>query len=597
MTLSITQRLIITVALSSAIVLFFSGWAFHLALTRGLEATAIEQGHSKALEVDHSIWIQLDEDLLVDFAGERVEFDKLNIPFTDWAVVRGNGFVEAAHGILQGHKPPDVGKPAEIISLDNDQMYVMASIELIRKKLMTWTNLPSETQQTILTEVPDGTFLWAKSDVVENHNVFAVQMLSATHITDLSVTEEGQLIETQIDELAKSLPAGILIVDHEDQTLQNPSLVGWEALDSELLAIIQGQDPESGELVRVVVNRLGEHYHVTQDGSVGQKQDGSRLWVVAVSNISFDMAKKRTLSQNIHLIMGFIWVLIVLIAWLVTKRALKPVHEIVQQAEKIVPSNMNERLPFRDANDELSYLAKTVNKMLDRIQAGYDREQQFTGDASHEMRNPLAKMIAEIDLALSKNRDPKAYKEILIRLKGYSEGMQHLTNSLLILARLDGGLQTLDIQPFDASELVVAALTTLPKASASRVHLTLGPSTHPMMAIAHESLMGILTRNLLDNALRYSPADSPVFVRIHRRGKTVYFAIEDQGVGIPEDQRKLIFNRFYRIDKSRAQSTGGAGLGLTIVHAIADMHHITVDLKPGNTQGTVVSFSLPIQHD
>jgi signal transduction histidine kinase len=333
------------------------------------------------------------------------------------------------------------------------------------------------------------------------------------------------------------------------------------------------------------------------DGLVGQKQDSTRLWVAAGFDVSLEMAHMHSLSQWICLFVVFVWGLIILIAWQVVNRALKPVYDIVQQVEKIMPSSLNDRLPFRSVNDELSRLARTVNKMLDRIQAGYHREQQFTGDASHEMRNSLAKMNAEIDLALSKDRDSKGYKETLGRLKGYSEGMQQLTNSLLMLARLDGGLQTLDIQSFDVSELVVATLKTLPKALVCRVHLDSGPSTRPMMAIAHESLMGVLVGNLLDNALRYSPADSPVFLRIHRRGKTLHFVIEDQGDGIPADQRALVFNRFHRLDESRSKATGGHGLGLAIVRAIAEVHHMTIDLKPGVPRGTRVSFSLPAQHD
>ncbi|MCP4455895.1 MAG: HAMP domain-containing protein [Planctomycetes bacterium] len=596
MTLNIAQRLTLTVALFGALVMGGGAWAFHPVLVHGMRATAIEHGNITALEVDHNLWMQLDKDLLSGFAGERVRFDTLHVPFTDWSVARGNGDVEAARGILQTLKRPGAGTPPEILSLGDDQVYVVASVELLQKASMTWTDLSSETRQTILSEVSDGEFIRAESDVIENRRVLTVQMLSAKHITELVVTEGGDLVTAQSNALPETLPVGMWIVDPNGRVLKNPLIVGWGTVDGVMLARVQGQGPE-GETVLAAVNRLGEHYDVALDGSVGQKQDSTRLWLAVGSDISFQMAHARSLSQGIYGVMVFVWGLMILIAWQVSKRALKPVYDIVQQVEKIMPASLNERLPFRRVNDELSHLARTVNKMLDRIQAGYHREQQFTGDASHEMRNSLAKMNAEIDLALSKDRDSAAHKEILGRLKGYSEGMQQLTNSLLMLARLDGGLQTLDIDPFDVSDLVVATLKTLPKALVSRVHLDSGPSTYPMMAIAHESLMGVLIGNLLDNALRYSPADSLVYLRIHRRGKTLHFTIEDQGAGIPEDQRALVFNRFHRLDESRSKATGGHGLGLAIVRAIADVHHITIDLQSGVPQGTVVSFSLPARHE
>jgi signal transduction histidine kinase len=288
-----------------------------------------------------------------------------------------------------------------------------------------------------------------------------------------------------------------------------------------------------------------------------------------------------------------IWLLITVIAWQVTKRALRPVDEIVRQTARIDTPHLGERLPVGAADDELARVARTVNKMLDRIQDGYRRERQFTGDASHEMRNPLAKMLAEIELALSRPRAPAEYEQTLGRLKSYAEGMQQLAESLLILARLEGGLERLKLERFDMVDLAMELVKTLPRDAAQRVHLKVGDSDEPMQVTGHRRLIGILLNNLLDNALRYGAAPRPVQVRISRNCQTVRVDVEDEGPGIPESQRALAFNRFHRLEPSRSKQTGGIGLGLSIVRAIAEVHGTTVTLDRGTQAGTIASFTLP----
>jgi signal transduction histidine kinase len=171
--------------------------------------------------------------------------------------------------------------------------------------------------------------------------------------------------------------------------------------------------------------------------------------------------------------------------------------------------------------------------------------------------------------------------------------MQRLTEALLILARLDGGLQRLELKPFDVADLAMALVGALPAASAKRLRLELGASAEPMQALGHRHLIGVLLRNLIDNALRYSPSESPVDLRIGRTNGRIDIEVQDAGPGIPPEQVALAFNRFHRLEESRSRETGGVGLGLSIVQAVADVHHTEVRLEQGTAGGTVAAFSLP----
>ncbi|MCF7975012.1 MAG: HAMP domain-containing protein [Phycisphaerae bacterium] len=595
MSLSISQRLTLTVALMTGLILVPACTLLCLTLKRTMEASVLDLAYSQALEVERSVWTQLDEDILFDFEGQRVTFDTLNIAKSDWGLIRGNGLVDTAAGVLKDESV----LPAEctrVLRLLSNRSFAVAAVPLTPDHPFTWVDLPEPVRHTIEDRMAGGTFLWAKADVLKEDNIYVVQMLDATQIMMFSVTEQGECVEVGADPLIQSLPSGMAEILSQGQGLLAHRITGWHVYEGELIAEVQGVDP-NGVQIHVGVNRFGQEYELDENGVPAALLEPSRLYVMAAMDITREKARATMLGGGIMLGGVGIWGLFIAVAWLVTKRALGPVHDMILQADRIMPSKLNERLPVRSATDELGRVTKTVNRMLDRLQQGYLRERQFTGDVSHELRNPLAKVMAEIELAQSKERDAKEHQEILARLKGYTQALQHLVDSLLMLARLDTGFQNLEIQPFDVAELVVETLRTFSKAFASRIHIELGPSISPLMAIGHASLISVLLGNLLDNALRYSPETSPVHLRIHRQGKTIQFRVEDEGFGIPEDQRILVFDRFYRLEKSRSKKTGGAGLGLAIVQAIAEMHHMTVDITQAHTRGTVVSFALPAQQD
>ena len=195
------------------------------------------------------------------------------------------------------------------------------------------------------------------------------------------------------------------------------------------------------------------------------------------------------------------------------------------------------------------------------IQGGVIREQQFTGDASHEMRNPLEKMIVEIDLALSKQREPDDYRDSLQRLRKYAEGMQQLTESLLILARLDGKLHDEDILTFDMAELAMEVLKRLPDEEARRIKLDFGKDPGAMETHGQRYLIGVLLSTLLDNALRYSPPESSVWLRIIPGAGAIDVEVVDEGPGIPVESTEAVIRPFLPTEKIKNQANRRFGPG------------------------------------
>lgn len=592
MTFSITQRLTLLVALLSAVVLIPAGVALYVSGERGIRARGMENANTTALMVGTAILRQLDEDILVDFARKKVAFDALRVPCDHWAVIRSNGIVEAVGGMFGQDPSIALLAGVETKRIFEGQPYALGIAPLVHKRFVQWDGISQAAQDAVTANTADGVFLNVKTERSGDLNLVAAKWLFPDHVLEVEVTEAGLPFKTDKETLPKQLPADMEIHTPSGRPLLSPEIVDWRTYNGELIAIVQGH-LQNAEPIRVAVNRLGEHYLIAPDGRIAQALEDSRLQVVVAHNMSPGTAQARHLAWTTAIGGVLVWLLMVLIAWQVTRHALKPVNEIVRQVQKIDPLQLSQRLPVGPVDDELARITRTVNQMLDRIEAGYRRERQFTGDASHEMRNPLAKMLAEIDLALSKPRDNRHYLETVERLRRYVLDMQRLAESLLILARLEGRLEELPMERFDLADLSVEVVRGLPPHATQRVQLELGQSQDPMQVTGHRRLIGVLLRNLLDNALRYSPQDSPVHVRIHRNCASVRIEVEDHGPGIPAEDRALAFNRFHRLERSRSKQTGGVGLGLSIARAIADVHGTTVTLGSANGSGTLASFTLP----
>lgn len=285
--------------------------------------------------------------------------------------------------------------------------------------------------------------------------------------------------------------------------------------------------------------------------------------------------------------------------YFLARKSLAPVVAMSSQAGRIGAANLHERLAVQNEKDELGHLARSFNRLLDRLSESFDRQRRFMADASHELRTPVAILRGESEVALSQQaRSSEEYRESLDVMHHEAERLTRIVEDLFTLTRADAGQYPLQPSDFYLDELVaecVHSARTL--AQAKKISLTFeGAPESPIHA--DESLVRRMLLNLLDNAIKYTPDFGRVTVSCQRNGKEYAVNIADTGCGIPMELRPRIFERFFRADKARSHAGndgGGAGLGLAISRWIAEAHHGRLELTRSDSTGSTFSAYLPTE--
>jgi signal transduction histidine kinase len=245
----------------------------------------------------------------------------------------------------------------------------------------------------------------------------------------------------------------------------------------------------------------------------------------------------------------------------VASRALAPVERIRREVELITGDRLDRRVPEPPSRDEVHRLARTMNLMLGRLESSRERQQQFVADASHELRSPLAgiRQTAEVVRA-----HPGALPEgeLAEAVLEESARMQRLVDQLLLLTRADEGVVARADQDVDLDDLALAEARRVVRSGLDVDTTGVGAGR----VRGDVTALGQVVRNLVDNAARH--ASSVVSVGVRETGQLVELAVEDDGPGVPDDQRDRVFERFVRLDEARARDAGGSGLGLAIVREI-----------------------------
>jgi heavy metal sensor kinase len=276
------------------------------------------------------------------------------------------------------------------------------------------------------------------------------------------------------------------------------------------------------------------------------------------------------------------------------RRALKPVDKIAQTAREIGESDLSQRINV-NTKDELGRLAATLNAMIGRLEKAFQRQKQFTSDASHELRTPLAVIEAESTLALEKERPSNDYRQSLELISQESKQMSSLIDQLLTLARADAGKEQWNFTEVNLGTLITNLSTDVEVLCQEKgLSFQLG-EIQDLVVKGDEARLRELFMNLLDNAIRYTPAPGTVSVSLRQEGQMVIVDITDTGVGIPAEDIPFIFERFYRVGKSRSRAEGGTGLGLAICKHIAEAHGGKIEVESQVGAGSIFAVWLPLQ--
>jgi heavy metal sensor kinase len=279
----------------------------------------------------------------------------------------------------------------------------------------------------------------------------------------------------------------------------------------------------------------------------------------------------------------------------ISNRALAPVDQITKTARTISAQNLSSRLVVPPTGDELQRLSETLNGMLDRLEAAFKKITQFTADASHELRTPVAVMRTRAELSLRKARSPEEYRDVIAEVLTELEKTSGLIEQLMFLARADSGAETLHFSPTNVTEVLREACHQgSALAEAKQIGFQEQISSDSMWIRGDASSLRRLFLILIDNAVKYTPSNGQVEVSLHRNNGYAIAQVRDTGIGIAETDLPNVFERFYRADKARTRELGGVGLGLSIGRWITEVHSGTIEVQSAPGRGSVFQIRLPI---
>jgi len=327
----------------------------------------------------------------------------------------------------------------------------------------------------------------------------------------------------------------------------------------------------------------------------GTTLPGGRAVVLRVSR-SEDRLRQQLSEILVVLVLGL--PLIVALAgvggYVLARRALAPIDHLALDARRITAERLHERLSVPNQHDEIGRLAAVINDTLTRLESSFDQLRRFTADASHELRTPLSVIRGIGEMGLRETRTVPEYKEAIGSMLEEVDRLTHLVETLLRLSHGDAGTVRLVTEPIDVGLLmheVVAALGVLAEERQQRLNLDVSEDVDVR---ADRLVLREAFLNVVDNAIKYSPNQSAIEVRVSRSGELAVITVADQGAGIPAEHRERIFDRFYRVDEARSRGSGGTGLGLAIAKWAVEVSGGQISVGGSPTGGALFQITLPL---
>ncbi len=307
-----------------------------------------------------------------------------------------------------------------------------------------------------------------------------------------------------------------------------------------------------------------------------------------------EIAELRHYARWLAAISSAVLMVALAVGWWIATRAIRPIGVITTTARRIAQGELSERIPVQEKSSELGRLSTTLNETFAQLEESFARQSRFTADAAHELRTPVAIILAQAQRALTRERDAATYQQTLDACVKAARRLQQLTESLLELATHDAGALKLKVEDCDLAELARETAALLQPLAEER-RITLQTELVPARCRADSNRIAQVILNLLTNALDHTPAGGRVTVRAKTELGEAILSVTDTGCGIAAEHLARIFDRFYRTDDSRNRRTGGAGLGLAICKAIADAHESKLDVTSVVGKGSTFTLTFPVK--
>ncbi len=343
----------------------------------------------------------------------------------------------------------------------------------------------------------------------------------------------------------------------------------------------------------VKASQISEH-DLHRERTPEEIEKGEYPSLIIIAGIS--QIPMRQAVQNLIFALAFVglalWGLCFATGRLICRRALKPVTRMAEAAKAMSSRDLNQRLPSVPSGDELATMNQAFNQLLDRLETAFERQRRFTSDASHQLRTPLTIIRGQAEVALRRPRSVEEYQEVLQTVRQQVKRLNELVESLLFLARADSEAALPTLQPinlvtwfseFERSWKSPQDNATVRFVSSAKVSL---------IAATHPEMLSEIARNLLDNAIKYSPPEKPVVIHLIESEQCAGFCVQDEGSGISKEEISRVFQPFFRSESAQRSSAEGSGLGLSIAHRLAAAMNGTIEIESQPSRGSTFSVWL-----
>lgn len=411
---------------------------------------------------------------------------------------------------------------------------------------------------------------------------------SGLYTNDISL----ESVKTQLDTLSSYLDSEIWIINPSGRLVMTTT----EPVNVEEVVVIEGFDPTLNTGSYYSVDDFFGYYdsdrlNVTVPITFDYKVKG---YVVLHTDMDSILTTTNSLLNIFYITLAILLLLSIIILIFFTEVVYNPLNKIIKATEEYAAGNMNYELSV-DSDDEMGYLAASLSYMASEIARAEDDQKKFVANVSHDFRSPLTSIKGYLEAMIDGTIPPEMHEKYLNIVLNETDRLHKLTNSLLTLNSLNTKGMRLDKSEFDINQVIrntAASFEGTCKKKTIAIELVLTGET--MYVTADMGKIQQVLYNLLDNAIKFSHHDSVIKIETSEKNHKLFVSVKDTGIGIPKEELKLIFDRFYKSDSSRGKDKKGTGLGLSIVKEIITSHgeHINVVSTPD--VGTEFIFSLPL---